>query len=182
MTGLMWFALRTYTGLSQYPVFKVQAAADMVLVLRFHPPHAAVLCSAARRKITHSPWPCQQLLGTFSRLVAESVPGPSHETKMRLSIGPRDAYTQQIATSCMWHIHVYVILSVRLVFNSRSGLKSRLRRAGAVLYHRIYSACKGFARMAARQFRIAAVGRADRVPALFGPQACVGRAKRRLPT
>gem|GEM_PF-5894506 len=73
---------------------------------------------------------------------------------MRPPIGPRDAYTQQKATSCMWHIHVYVILSVRLVFNSRSGLESRVRRAGAVLYHRIDGARKGLEGMAASRFRL----------------------------
>ena len=40
MTGLMWFALRTYTGLSQYPVFKVQAAANDV----FHPTFSPAEC------------------------------------------------------------------------------------------------------------------------------------------
>lgn len=44
MTGLMWFALRTYTGLSQYPVFKVQAAADFPHILRFCPLRAAECC------------------------------------------------------------------------------------------------------------------------------------------
>jgi hypothetical protein len=33
--------MRTFTGLSQYSVFKVQAAADFPFVLRFCPLHAA---------------------------------------------------------------------------------------------------------------------------------------------
>ena len=43
-TGLVWFALRTFTGLSQYPVFKVQAAADFPHTLRFCPLRAASCC------------------------------------------------------------------------------------------------------------------------------------------
>jgi len=35
--------MRTFTGLSQYPVFKVQAAADSLHILRFCPLHAACL-------------------------------------------------------------------------------------------------------------------------------------------
>ena len=35
--GVVWFAMRTFTGLSQYPVFKVQAAADWPHCLRFCP-------------------------------------------------------------------------------------------------------------------------------------------------
>jgi hypothetical protein len=31
----------SFLGLSQYPVFKVQAAADSPITLRFHPPRAA---------------------------------------------------------------------------------------------------------------------------------------------
>jgi len=41
---MCWFALRTFTGLSQYPVFKVQAAADFPRILRFCPLHAATSC------------------------------------------------------------------------------------------------------------------------------------------
>ena len=41
--GFVWFALRTSTGLSQYPVFKVQAAADSLHILRFCPLRAACL-------------------------------------------------------------------------------------------------------------------------------------------
>ena len=33
--------MRTFTGLSQYPVFKVQAAADSLHILRFCPLRAA---------------------------------------------------------------------------------------------------------------------------------------------
>lgn len=43
-TGYVWFAMRTFTGLSQYPVFKVQAAADFPHILRFCPLLAAVCC------------------------------------------------------------------------------------------------------------------------------------------
>jgi len=39
--GVVWFAMRTFTGLSQYPVFKVQAAADSLHILRFCPLRAA---------------------------------------------------------------------------------------------------------------------------------------------
>jgi hypothetical protein len=38
---MCWFAMRTFTGLSQYPVFKVQAAADSLHILRFCPLRAA---------------------------------------------------------------------------------------------------------------------------------------------
>jgi hypothetical protein len=41
--GFVWFALRTFTGLSQYPVFKVQAAADSLHILRFYPLRTAHL-------------------------------------------------------------------------------------------------------------------------------------------
>lgn len=57
--------MRTFTGLSQYPVFKVQAAADSLLILRFCPLLATLVRSAARRYITQSRLPCQRVLGTF---------------------------------------------------------------------------------------------------------------------
>jgi hypothetical protein len=42
--GVVWFAMRTFTGLSQYPVFKVQAAADFPHTLRFSPLRTASRC------------------------------------------------------------------------------------------------------------------------------------------
>jgi hypothetical protein len=47
--GFMWFAMRTYWLVSQYPVFKVQAAADSLHILRFCPPRIANPLWAARR-------------------------------------------------------------------------------------------------------------------------------------
>ena len=75
-TGLVWFALRTFTGLSQYPVFKVQAAADSLHILRFCPLRAAELALAARRYITQPPRTCQRLCRTFFDPVPGSVRSP----------------------------------------------------------------------------------------------------------
>ena len=64
------------TGLSQYPVFKVQAAADSLRILRFCPPLTIRSRSAARRYITHSPWCCQRVSLSFFR------PRPSRPTQV----------------------------------------------------------------------------------------------------
>ena len=92
-TGLVWFALRTFTGLSQYPVFKVQAAADSLHILRFCPLRATELALAARRYITQPPRTCQRLCRTFfdpvSRSVRSTVSGNRNASRTRRKASKR---------------------------------------------------------------------------------------------
>jgi hypothetical protein len=73
------------SGLSQYPVFKVQAAADSLHILRFCPLPSAVLLSAARRYITCSFLRCQQGSSTFlrHRFVSTRIRSDGHKKTPR---------------------------------------------------------------------------------------------------
>jgi hypothetical protein len=63
----------SFLAMSQYPVFKVQAAADSLHILRFFPPRATEPFSAARRYITHSSLHCQHRFETFFEPLWEAL-------------------------------------------------------------------------------------------------------------
>ena len=89
------------SGLSQYPVFKVQAAADSLHFLRFYPPRRAEPFSAARRYITQCSSRCQHRSRTFFRPLrtvhpsgirgVKNAPRPNREAHAAtVLVAPRD--------------------------------------------------------------------------------------------
>ena len=143
-TGFVWFALRTLTGLSQYPVFKVQAAADNPHILRFSPLRAAQLAFGARKHITHSPLPCQQVFATYLRSPSNLGSPPSRRCEERLptSLGGahKAAYRPQVR-GC----HAALCDRLHAAFRFQHALRSPVVSGGAarVLYHRMHAVRKG---------------------------------------
>ena len=92
-----------------------------------------VVCSAARRYITHSPWPCQQVVGAlFRRLITELV-SPDQGCKKRLPIVSGGRQQSSVSTAslrllgCLW-------THLRTAFRFQHALRSAGGSGGAVSY------------------------------------------------
>ena len=133
MTGSLCGSLCEPTGLSQYPVFKVQTAADSLHILRFYPPRATDSCSAARRYITHSRLCVSTGFSEVFSSFRSGLPAMAIRERKAPPEPSREASRAQRAASDRGFV-IYRFVSQRHSFSTHAPVSRNNLRCGGVMY------------------------------------------------